>query len=236
MKFLAAPLAALPLMFASAQAADLDEAPEIIVEEGGLYVGTRYGLTWADDTSFELGALGVSRVRNAFADTPGFNSTLAVGTHLGDFRVEAEIGAWTTDVETHTASLTAGGTLGFPEADATGMVGVATGMVSAYWDLTIGQVRPFAGAGIGVGYVVANDFGARSLAGAVPNGVLLDDRAFGLAYHGTVGLGVEVAEGVTLELGYRYQAVHAELMAVTGAQTDFEVDSHTMFFGARVSF
>lgn len=224
----------------SALAADVVLAPEpapVTIAEptlGGFYIAGRGAASFADDTEFDVGALGIDSVENDY-DT-GFLGIIGAGYAFGAVRGELELSYATYDIDTHTALLADGGAAEFTDDQSFGDANALAVMASAYYDLQLGAFTPFVGAGIGIGRVEAEGFGVTPLEDALPGGVALDDSDTGLAYHLTAGVGFAVTDAITLEGGYRYQGVNVELESVTGAEADFDLDSHNAFAGLRIGF
>ena len=232
-----AALAAVLAGVSAVSAADLFAEPVAkghAPSKGGFYAALRGGITAPDDTEFAVGALGIDSVTNHYDDLGGFG-TVAAGFGMGGLRLEAELGYFETGIDTHTA-VTGGVGTQF-DADASfGDLSVVTVMANAYYDIDLGIFAPFVGAGLGIGFVSADEFGVDALVGAIDDGVALDDDDSGFAYQLTAGLGIAVTEQITAEIGYRYQAVMADLEAVTEAESDFDIESHNGFIGVRFGF
>lgn len=213
------------------------EAPPTIVSDGvgNFYIAGRGGISRLDDTAFNVGGLGIASVSNDY-DT-GYLGIFALGYKYGDnFRAELEYSYSNFDIDTHTAFDGAGGVTPFTSGQSFGDATGQTIMVSGYYDFALGRFKPFLGAGIGYGRVEADGYGVTPLVGALPGGVALDDSDSGFAYQATAGLAFEVLDGVTAEVGYRYQSIDARLSSVTGAPRSFDFDTHNAFVGLRVGF
>ena len=240
MKTLITSLVSSVAMTGTAFAADVVLAPEPapveIVEPtlGGFYIAGRGAASFADDTEFDVGALGIDSVENDY-DT-GFLGVLGAGYAFGALRAEIEVSYATYDIDTHTARLTGGGEAEFTDEQSFGDANALALMASGYYDLQLGPIAPFVGAGIGFGRVEANGFGVTPLEGDLPGGVALDDSDTGIAYHLTAGVGFDVTNAITVEAGYRYQGIDADLASVTEAESDFNLDSHNAFAGLRIGF
>ncbi|EFL90312.1 outer membrane protein [Ahrensia sp. R2A130] len=231
------------LFTGSALSADLPEsdpvpeAPPAVVSDGvgNFYIAGRGGISLLDDTAFNVGGLGIASVSNEY-DT-GYLGVIALGYKYGNnLRAEVEYSYSNFDVDTHTAFDGAGGVTPFTSGQSFGDATGQTVMVSGYYDFDLGRFKPFLGAGIGYGRVEADGYGVTPLAGALPGGVALNDSDSGFAYQATAGLAFEVIDGVTAEVGYRYQSIDANLSSVTGAGNDFDFDTHNAFVGLRVGF
>ena len=218
---------------AAATAADLDIPAVTTGPAGGLYMAARAGASWADDTDFNVGALGIASVSNDY--DPGYLGILAVGYDFDNgFRGELELSYAKYDIDTHTASLFGGGAAPFPSSQSFGDAESFAVMASAYYDVDLGGIDPFIGGGLGWGRVKADGFGVTPLIGALPGGVALDDSDSGLAYHITAGLSFDITDTIKAEVGYRYQGINADLASVTAASRSFDLTSHNAFVGLRV--
>ncbi|MEM1317313.1 MAG: outer membrane beta-barrel protein [Pseudomonadota bacterium] len=218
-----------------AMAADLDPPIVTTGPAGGLYMAARAGASWAEETDFNVGALGIASVENDYE--PGFLGILAVGYDFANgFRGELELSYSKYDIDTHSASLIAGGVTPFPSSQSFGDAESFAVMASAYYDIDLGGIDPFIGGGLGWGRVEADGFGVSPLIGALPGGVALDDSDSGLAYHITAGLSFDITDSLKAEVGYRYQGINADLASVTGASRSFDLTSHNAFVGLRVGF
>ena len=222
--------AAFLLAGGAAFGADLDprvvEAPQASADPFG-YLALRGGAAWYDDSEFLLA--GPTRVANAYEDNP-FAGTVAFGGQFAWGRVEAEVGFFGADVETHT-TIVGGVVTPFAAADSFGQLSARTVMVNAFYDFDFGAIKPFVGAGVGFGRVKAEGFGVTGLTD------LLVDSDRGLAWQVSAGLGYEVMEGLDMELGYRYQNIDGiELVSADGTASDFDFATHFVFAGIRAAF
>ena len=130
------------------------EAP-IVEVEPNWYIAARLGAAFPLDTDWSLlgGAVNVS---NEY-DT-GWVGGLAVGTQfdVGGFRprAEIEVGYMRSDIDRHVID-------GVPIAgpDAVGHTGVLYGLVNGYLDFGPGPLKPYVGAGLGIGHAEFQDQG-----------------------------------------------------------------------------
>ncbi|MBL8572589.1 MAG: porin family protein [Hyphomicrobiaceae bacterium] len=199
---------AVTMVAGSALAADMAGGP--IVVEGGrpvhmpsalptMYFGLKAGANLLSETRFTAGIVGTPATKSAY-DT-GYNAAMAIGYDLGEAfgmfgaRGEIELGMMRND----TKSLTVGATK-YSGGASTGKTDSTYGLVNAYVDAHLGAFKPYIGAGIGVGYTRFNNHGFT--AGATT--VVLDDEAVGFAWQASAGVGVQIEEGVVLDVGYRY--------------------------------
>lgn len=199
---------ALSVAAGSALAADVPGAP--IVIEGGrpvlmpsalptMYFGLKAGANLLSETKFTAGITGTPVTKSAY-DT-GYNAAMAIGYDLGEAfgmfgaRGELEVGMMRND----TKSLTVGATK-YSGGASRGATDSTYGLLNAYVDAHLGAFKPYIGAGLGLGYTRFNNHGFT--AGATT--VVLDDEAVGFAWQASAGVGVQIEEGVVLDVGYRY--------------------------------
>ena len=220
--------------------------------DSGLYVALRGGFTRGDTTEFALGGIDGLAVETDY-DTGGLVIG-AVGVSRGGLRGEVEVSYARYGVDTHALMIPDPQVTGsdptrtrnvFSEDASFGTASALSLMASAYYDLSLGRFKPFAGVGVGVGRLQAEDFGVDltgvdltdvPLAGGVTSATVLHDESWGLAYHASVGTAVSLTDKFALELAYRYQGIEAELDTVTDAETEVELTSHNLFAGVRLHF
>ena len=97
-------------------------------------------------------------------------------------------------------------------------------------------VRPFVGLGVGYARLSADYLGPDAGAGALA----IDDRSWEFAYQGIAGLAVKLADGLNLDLTYRYFAtMDPDWSGTVGAlPATFTSDyrTHSLFAGLRWNF
>ncbi len=107
----------------------------------------------------------------------GWVGGLAVGTQfdVGGLRprAEIEVGYMRSEIDRHVID----GALSFDEPDAVGHTGVLYGLVNGYVDFGPGPLKPYVGAGIGVGHAEFQEQGVDSL-----GGTFMDDLGTGFAW------------------------------------------------------
>lgn len=215
----------------AAQAADIGEpmpieAAPIVEPSYDWYIAARIGAAFNRDTDF--GVLGTS-VSNSY-DT-GWVGSLAVGTqfNLGGLtpRGEIEVGYSQSDVDSHDVA----GVGTFDGSAASGKTSVLYGLVNGYIDFLDGPIKPYVGAGIGVGHVKFDNHGVTGV------GTVLDDSGTGFAWQVGGGVSYAFTPQMTADLGYRYFNVeNVELTAIDGTDSDVDVRSHQVTIGLRYSF
>ena len=236
-------MSSLSVLAASAEASDLParrsapipafvEAPRV----GGLYLATRTGITFADDTAFAVGG-GSAVVATEYE--AGIRSSVALGYDFGPMfgswmgvRVEGEAGYGKLSVDKHRIN-------GFeaPSIDSFGELTAISGFASAFLDFSFGGAfRPFIGAGVGAANVELRRQGVSA------TGVVMDSDDTRVAYHVSAGVGIDLAalgfgsplfSRSTFEVGYRFMHVpDLEFTARDGTQssTDFSADMITVGF------
>lgn len=194
-----------------------------------VYVGARGGWSRLKDTNF---ALQRGNVRNAY-ENEGYNVSAVVGwgakikNSIG-YRLEAELGYQTADVESHRVG---GRTFG---SQAFGETSTLYGFANAYLDIpVVSRLNAVVGGGIGAGQVEFDNHGID-----LPNtGTVMDDEDTVFGYHLDAGLSYDVTDQLALEAMYRYTSfVDVELTSRDGATSETDLDSHNVVVGARYGF
>jgi opacity protein-like surface antigen len=193
----------------AASAADLGGAPYRSIKDEPYpeapyryYLAVRGGVTFPDDIDYRFG------ISPTEQDT-GFTVSGAAGIRLDGiglrgFRGELE-----------------GGYSEAENSNQPGHTSVSFGLANVYYDFSTGSpLRPFVGAGIGIGDV---DDGFAS--------------GTGLAYQGTAGVAMNIGGGFDLELAYRYFGVTgADLERHGETLSDGDYKAHQILVGLRKSF
>lgn len=124
---------------------------------------------------------------------------------------------------------------GAPTPSTGGDVRLHTLMANATYQLPVellGFIRPYAGAGIGVGFVNYNDINI--------DGDIVDDDDMVLAYQGFVGLSYSIAPRLALTTEYRYvgtDETKADTSSFGGIdKTDIRVGAHNFLAGLKYQF
>jgi len=119
-------------------------------------------------------------------------------------------------------------------------------LVNAYWDLpTYGIMKPYVGAGVGASWIRISDFTDTS-----PNplaiGLSGDTEQWNLAWALHAGLGFELSQNLTLDVGYRFlylgDAGTEDLVTPAGGNATFNpfnfnnIMSHDVKVGLRYRF
>jgi opacity protein-like surface antigen len=207
----------------------------------GFYIGTRNTIGIADDTRFNVGGGGV-RVTNQYEF--GFGNGLMAGYNVGPvlggigLRGEIEIGRSQFSIDTHTVNGTK-----ITGADSFGDLRSVQGFANAFIDINLGRmmgapagsfmyaITPFVGGGIGFAQVELRKMGISA------TGVLMKDSDAKFAFNLSAGVGIEIFERTTLEIGYRYMGVpDLEFVARDGTKTKTELKANLFTIGMRRQF
>lgn len=153
-------------------------------------------------------------------------------------RVELEGGRFVASVDQHTLN-----GIAVDSADSFGSVQSYLGFVNAFADLNLGRsmnaspdsflnrLTSFVGAGFGMANVSLLKSGVSS------TGVVMDSSSTRPAFQLSGGIGIEVIEKTTLEIGYRFQRVmDLEFTVRDGATSKTELTTNAVTFGLRRQF
>lgn len=205
-------------------------SPVQAADDNGLYVRGGIGINWLSDADNNGAVLDVE----SETDT-GLGLAGALGFRLNrNIRFEAEINYRDNDADSLT--ITNPGSLTGLTADADGDVTSWGGMANVYYDFD--GVGPVKDGGKLVPYVMGGLGWANVDADVSSNGSQLvndDDSVF--AYQLGAGVGYEVAERVTLDLGYRYYTTDdPDLTDSSGADFESEYENHSVMASVRYAF
>lgn len=176
------------------------------------YIGIHGGVAIAADSTLSGGILDGGSAN--FGLGPQFN--LALGRHLGDFRVEGEVGYQTNDLDS----------IDYPGGSINNIDGhfdALSIMFNGYYDIQLWKgIDLYIGGGVGA----AGDH----LSTSGPYANLPGGTDWVLAYQAMAGVAFQIADGVDLDLGYRFwNSLNPEFDGVT-------VDSpirHSLEIGIR---
>lgn len=102
------------------------------------------------------------------------------------------------------------------------------------------SVTPYVGLGVGLARLKASYLGNDPSFSGGFGALAIDDKSLGLAYQGIAGLAFALAEGLTLDLSYRYFATTDREFdgTLAGLPEEFEQEynSHSLFAGLRWNF
>jgi opacity protein-like surface antigen len=232
----------------AAHSADLSagSAPAVPTEEGstgdaGFYLGTRNTFGTPDDTDFSIGGGGVN-ISNQYDF--GFGNGIIVGYNFSNvlggvgLRGELEFSRSQFSIDTHTVAGTQ-----IDSGDSFGELRAYTGFANLFFDIDLAsmsgapsdgflsKVKPFVGGGVGYSNVELRKMGVSAV------GVVMDDDDSAFAYNISAGVGVEVFEKTTLELGYRYMSVaDLEFNSNDGTASQTDYDANLFTVGLRRQF
>ena len=205
------------------------------------YAALRGGISAPDEIGFDGEGIGETSIAGLYDDV-NFFVAAAAGTSFGGLRVEGEVAYYgaqmDNDLKDRDTAIAIAAIAGFDITDDVddlddfetfGDLNIYTLMANAYYDFDLGRIKPFVGAGVGVGFVDFN----------LPSGVAtfagLDDTEAAFAYQFTAGLGVDVTESVAAELAYRYQKLQTEVSLGLN-DPDLNIESHIGYAGLRAKF
>ena len=157
------------------------------------------------DSDFTLGAV--------------FGATIASNT-----RAELELAYKSTDSD--------GLTLGSAKSDASGGLSSTSLLLNFWYDFpTMGNIRPYAGAGLGIA-TVDNDVSG--------GGTRFDSSDEGITYQIGAGLQFPVSDRGTIDFGYRYQTVRKLAFESKSSPNtvydDIDFITHSLQIGYRMNF
>lgn len=200
-------------------------APDAFASEGGFYISLHGGGTFqeemeneTDDGTFNFktdsgwlagGAIGYD-LRDAYPD-------------IGTGRIELEVTSRENDLDEYEDADV--------DTSASGTIKAESIMLN-----TIGEYRdglpwiPYIGLGAGAARLTLDKL-------ATSFGTVVDDEDTVLAYQGMVGVGLQVACRLYLDLGYRYFAVYEpEFTNAKGVKFDADYATHNVTLGMRLDF
>ena len=214
-----ASIAALVLL-SSAHAADVVAEPVAVYEPNDLYVSLFVGGVWTPEFRGEYFGDYIDVTTDV-----GYALGIAVGTKVFDaLRLEVELSGTSNSMSEVFASWN-----GVVQDDFDGSVSALYLLGSAWYDIDLGGgITPYLGGGLGVGFVKADfeQWGDWELDGA------------GLAFQLGAGVQVDVADGIALDLGYRFKAVPGLTVEDhLGSPIDnVDLSSHVLQTGLTFSF
>jgi opacity protein-like surface antigen len=241
------------ILISAAKAADIAKpaarsqvfAPQPIANSGGFYIGGRQGIGTTSNTRFAtddgdtmfksqygLGLRGGAVIGYSFGPVLGFVSP----------RIELEADYSSLSVKKHTVTqggvnISPGGT------DSFGDVRSTTGLVNGFLDINMGQIagarpdsmlwriKPFVGGGIGMSQVKL------SRQGITDTGVVMDGSSTKMTWHASAGIGYQVWDNVTVEVGYRHMRTEGlPFTARDGTSSKTDLVNNLLTIGVRRSF
>ncbi len=223
------PVVSAPVAVAPYVAAPVVKAPAASNWSSRVYAGARGGWSGLKDTHFGLQG---GTVANEYENS-GYNVAAVVGwgakvrNSIG-YRLEAELGYQTADVESHSVGGTTFNDLAF------GKTKTLYGFANAYLDVPlVSRLNGIVGGGVGAGKVKFSDHGIN----APTVGTVMDDEDTAFGYHLDAGVSYDVSDQLALEAMYRYTSfVDVELTSRDGVTSETDLDSHNVVVGARYGF
>lgn len=195
--------------------------------KGAFYVSIFGGL--ADQRETEFNYAPTAKIKTTFDS--GYAAGAALGYNLGQLsptggvRAEFEFSYRKSDVEDH--SLNGGPALAGP----TGEVETTAFMLNGYYDVLLGRVVPYIGAGIGAANVNFKEFGVA----AIPN--VLDDDETVLAYQGIAGVRYGLTDALSLGVEYRYFATSdVDVTSAVGTSSKANYETHNGLVNLTYNF
>ena len=209
----------------------------------GLYGAIGAGLSYLRD------GRDINNNNSNGADVPAFDSEadydLGIGVYaaLGygysnNVRAEIEFSYRTNDIESIAAD--GAGFSGWPAGTLGGDTTTMAIMGNVLYDFeTGGSVTPYIGLGIGMANV-DHDISGNNPAGITANTIAYGSADWVLAYQGIAGVAFDLAEGLALDISYRYfgtkKVAHPGTLDGGGAAFETGYDPHSVFAGLRWSF
>ncbi|WDI32422.1 OmpA family protein [Hyphococcus flavus] len=212
----------------------------------GLYGAIGAGLNYMGHEN-DVSNDGVSTTPGPFVfdSSAEHDNGIGVYTALGydwgnNFRTELEYSYRSNDID-HINSDGAGFS-GWPNGSITGDLSTHAILANLIYDFSnSSSFTPYIGAGIGVGFVDPDITGTVNPgAPTSPLSIAYGGSEASLAYQGIAGVAIGLAEGLMLDLSYRYfdtlKSEHAGTL--NGAPANFDVanQSHSAFAGLRWNF
>jgi len=130
------------------------------------------------------------------------------------------------------------GFAGIPSGSVAGDTRIHALMLNALYDFSDGGFAPYIGAGIGIGRVNHEISGTNAASGF---SLIYSDTEYNLAYQGIAGVAIGLAEGLALDVSYRYFNMLGNEYGgalVNGVASDIKANagSHNFFAGLRWNF
>ncbi|MBO8093609.1 MAG: porin family protein [Prosthecochloris sp.] len=214
------------------------------------YVSGSIGISWINDIDAEVKRNSESQKGATFEIGSGVTFLGAAGCDYGDYRVEAELGYQSGDIDTmqKIRGPKRGQGDGPPAYDINGDISLYSLMLNGYYDIALGkgvELSPYIGAGFSHILLESNEAlfeydpePYNNDYEAVAN-TEFDATAF--SYQAGLVLAIPVADNIMLDARYRYFATLD--FSVTDTVEDYDtetnkytmnVESHSMLLGLRV--
>lgn len=208
-----------------------------LAQEGGFYVGADLGavLSSETDATYTPAATAGSTGNISTDNSLGFTGSALAGYDFGMFRVEAEAGFISADVDKLKSSFALGTSLIAGSQDAEGDVSARTLMANALLDVgSFSDFAFFVGGGAGVANLKVSELKAT----AAP-GLLLDDKDddWHSAWQGIVGVRRSLSGNADLQVRYRYFKMdEAEMVGQGGRAVAVDLSGHSLLAGVTYNF
>lgn len=159
--------------------------------------------------------------------------------YAGPLRGELEFSYRSNDIKD--LNMDGGGFSGIPEGAITGDTSSKAILLNLLYDFGNGGVTPYIGAGVGMANIDHSIIGSVSPAAPTsPLSIAYGPSEWELAYQGIAGVAIDLAEGLALDISYRYFATKKDAFngTLNGAAAAFETayNTHTLFAGLRWNF
>ena len=214
-------------------------ASPALARDNAWYVGVEGGAMIVEDFDYDLTTTaGVSTGSALSVDHEyGYDVDAVIGYDFGAFRLEAEVGYRSADVDsiTSTVGLPSGvGTSVIPAGNldfAGGKTSALSFMVNGLLDFGDDDgIQGFIGGGVGVARVKA-EYGLTQRAS------FLDDSDTGFAFQGLAGIRAPLTDTIDATIKYRFFNVDdVKLVAINNAQTEGRFRSHSILGGVTFNF
>jgi opacity protein-like surface antigen len=241
------------IMLSGALSADLAKpvarsavfAPQPIAAQSGFYLGGRQGVGTTQDTRFSTDD-GDTTFKSQYGI--GLRGGLIGGYSFGPVlgfvspRVELEGGYSNLSVNKHTVTQL-GVNISPGRTDSFGDLQSLTGLVNGFLDVNMGQIvgarldsmlwriKPFIGGGIGMSQVKL------SRQGITDTGVTMDSSSNKMTWHASAGIGYQVWDNLTFEVGYRHMRTEGlSFSARDGTSSKTDLVNNLLTVGIRRSF
>ncbi len=225
-----------------AAAATMAVAPAANAYEG-LYGAIGAGLNLMGNqevTNDQVGGGGLYAMDSAADYDRGIGVYAAIGkAYANNLRTELEFSYRDNDINAILPD--GGGFSGWPSGTISGGTTTKALLVNFLYDFGSGDsfVTPYLGAGVGIASV-DHDIVGTGAGVPAPHTIAYGGAEFGVAYQGIAGFAFRLADGLALDLSYRYFSVpkHQYDGVLGGIPAEFELEnkSHSVFAGLRWNF
>ena len=221
----------------------VDSSPTVDVR--GFYIGGRQGSGTANPTRFSIDD-GDTTFKSQYdiGIRGGLIAGYAFGPVLGFVspRIEVEGNFGILSVTKHNV-VQSGINISPGKTDSFGSLQSQTGLLNGFLDINLGQafgakrhdwlwrITPFAGGGVGVSQVSLQRQGITDI------GVVMDASSTRLTWHASAGVGYQLFDNTTVEVGYRYIRTEGlAFKARDGSTSHTNVTQNLVTIGVRRQF